>query len=478
MAVRNQQALYELIDEKLNENSYGVDFRVDLYNAGTSKYYTKDEEGQKHRFVPTMITDVVGEYLNIPNANSTSNQVGISFDIFTDKQGELNDQNITELENVGYTDTLNAIEEFKSSLLAKYFPLGTPYLYMGGEDSKVSIDLSANITPKFFYLKLTPYNTEDEMLFSTGDSTKSFLYKDETDIYFFIDVSNTISIPYTAKEEIEITVYHDGTNWNIESATDSDSKASTTYATTDKYYIGGTSATVSGDTGLEAYVKRFVVSEETESSLDDIDTTIIDISTWDSKDTITNSGLGVVSSGTIDNSILWSEDGNAIFGFKTLNPVSNIRPIDGEYYYQEFELEADVFISNDVLFGNNFEYFLKLSDDTVYEQIYPIDRQHTLATEVGSAQKINNNYNEHVVEESVRDHTLSFYYIPSRKLTKMLKHLVSSDIDQNTLYTLKVQYPFFNVEYEVILDSGGLQPNINTLSTFSLTLKRKASFLT
>ena len=70
MESRNQQALYELIDEKLNDNSYDVNFTVDLFNAGTSKYYTKDKDtGQKHRFVPTMITDVIGEYLNIPNAN-------------------------------------------------------------------------------------------------------------------------------------------------------------------------------------------------------------------------------------------------------------------------------------------------------------------------------------------------------------------------------------------------------------------------
>ena len=135
MATRNQEALYELINKELNENSYEVNFNVDLYNSGTNKYYTIDENGQKHRFVPTMITDVVGEYLNVPNANSTSNEVGISFDILVDKQGELSDKDITELENVGYNNTLNAIEEFKNSFLAKYFPLGTPYLYMGGEDS-------------------------------------------------------------------------------------------------------------------------------------------------------------------------------------------------------------------------------------------------------------------------------------------------------------------------------------------------------
>ena len=73
---------------------------------------------------------------------------------------------------------------------------------------------------------------------------------------------------------------------------------------------------------------------------------------------------------------------------------------------------------------------------------------------------------------------MSFYYIPNKKLNKLLKHIVSGETSQNEVYTLKVQYPFFHYEYDVIIDGGGLEPNINTISSFTVTLKRKDDSLT
>jgi hypothetical protein len=473
MAIRNQQALHNLISDTLDSNSYGVTFDTELYNAGTNKYYTRDEDGQKHRFVPVMITDVVGEYLNVPNANSTNNQVGISFDIFVDKIGELSDNDVTEFANVGYNATLNAIEEFKASLLAKYFPLGTPYLYMGGEDSHFDVNFNGTYNPKVFYLNFIPYNTDSENIMSL-----SGLYgdvdKNATHIRFEYSSGNYIQVPYSVNEELNIVIYHNGTDWIMDKNDGSPASVTTAYSTlvTGNIDVGLT-------TGFEGLVKRVSADSTQITSFDftDIDTElagfIIDFKEWDSKTTPNNSGsLVLIDTSIINNSILWSEDGNAIFGFGTLNPVNNIRVIDGSYYYQAFELEATVFISNDVLFGNNFEYYLD------GEEVFPIDRQHTLGTELGSAQYINGNYNTHIIEESSREHTLSFYYIPSKKLNSLLKHIVSGSVAQNNTYELIVQYPFFKVTYDVVLESGGTQPNINTLSTFTVALKRKDESLT
>lgn len=476
MATRNQEALYELINKELNENSYEVNFNVDLYNSGTNKYYTIDENGQKHRFVPTMITDVVGEYLNVPNANSTSNEVGISFDILVDKQGELSDKDITELENVGYNNTLNAIEEFKNSFLAKYFPLGTPYLYMGGEDSTMNIQTNSTASPRVFYLEFTPKNTDTETIFKFDTR---YLQKTSTNLEFYIGISAfNVSIPYTVNEAVKIVIYHNGTEWIIEDNNGNTDNYTTPFSvqTATRLDVGaGVGAT---DTGLEAIIRRISHDSSTITSFDfdNVDIELldfeVDIKEWNSKTEPTNSGsLTLDTSSIINNSILWSDDGNAIFGFSTLNPVSNIRLVDGLYYYQEFELEATIFISNDVLFGNNFEYYLD------GEQVYPIDRQHSLATENNNVQYYNTNYNVGVVEESVREHTLSFYYIPNKKLTSILKHVVTGDTPQNTTYELVVQYPFFKVTYDVTLESGGTEPNINTLSTFTVVLKRKDSNL-
>ncbi len=462
-----QEALKNFLSNKLQENSFNVDFRVGLYNREGIDYYDIEETGQKKRFVPTTIEDIVGEYINIPNANSTSNDTSIFFDIFVDYQNdddETSDKERLELENVQYNDTLNAIEEFKSSLLAQYFPLGTPYLYMGGEDSTFSVTSSSNIA-KFFYIKFIPYNNDEETILESDATTDFLIYKDATNISFDVESGVTISVPYTVNEEIEVTIYQSGGDWFITNGTDIDS---VTNSTTSKNY---TSFTFGNSTGFEGLVKRIVIDNDDSASIDDVEDAVVDISTWPNKSTIENSGEGTIVSSSINNSILWSEDGNAIFGFGTLSPTTGIRVVDGSYIYQGFELPVSAFISNDVLFGNNFEYYLD------GERIYPIDRQHSLGTEVGSAQYINSNENEHIVEESSRDHTLSFYYIPNKKLNSLLKHVVSGNTAQNTTYTLLVQYPFFKVSYEVLLDTGGTQPNINTLSTFTVTFKKSDSNL-
>ena len=343
---------------------------------------------------------------------------------------------------------------------------------MGGEDSKVIITNAIYGEYQFVYLNFKPYNTDEENIFRGDDDSSHYLYKDATHLYYYINASHTLSIPYVANVEIELKIYSTGTTWVMTDGTNDDTTTVTSVPTSDTFIIGLTSGEYIGQTGFEGLIKRIVVSNDLETEVDDLDTLLIDISTWSSKDEVINSGTYVLTSGAISNSILWSEDGNAIFGFGTLNPVTDIRPIDGGVLYQSFELEMTVFISNDLLFGNNFEYYL----DGV--QVYPVDRQHTLGTDIGSAQLINGNYNEHIIEESSREHTLSFYYIPTKQLTSLLKHVVSGDTEQNTDYTLLVQYPFFQVSYDVIVDSGGTSPNINTLSTFTVTLKRKSTVLT
>jgi hypothetical protein len=124
------------------------------------------------------------------------------------------------------------------------------------------------------------------------------------------------------------------------------------------------------------------------------------------------------------------------------------------------------------MFGNNVEYYL----DTI--QVFPVDRNHTLGTDLGSGQKINDNYNKHIVEESSREHSMTFFYKPTKQLTSLLKHVVTGSIDQNTIYSLLVQFPFFQVTYSVVIENGGAPTNLNSLSTFSVTFKRKTDFLT
>ena len=448
-----------------------------VFNSEKIKYYRTDEYGKKHRYVPVMIPDIVGEYLNVPNANSTTNNVAVQFDIFVGKTLE-SDLNTDEYENVGTVATFNAIEEFKNSLLAQYHPLGVPYLYMGGEDSTIDLNWTGVNSSKAYYFKFTPYNIDNETIYEEDTFTEERKLTKETvgtvtTVRWYYTSSNYISIDYTVNTEIELAVYHNGTAWIIidsDGNTDSDTYAYTISASTD--------AVIGGTTGFEGLLKGFASDDVSISTFDftsvttEIEEWDIISTAWNSKDTLTNIGTLTLTDNTINNSILWSEDGNAIFGFGTLNPISDLRSPDGEALYQLFELEISAFISNDVLFGNNFEYYL----DGL--RVHPVDRSHTLSTEMGMAQYINGNYNTGIIEESVREHTLSFYYIPNKKLNSILKHVVSGDTAQNTSYSLLVQYPFFKETYNVLVNNGGTNPNINTLSTFTVTFTRKDTIIT
>jgi hypothetical protein len=462
----NYTSLYNFIDTELNNNSYDVTFDLGLFYSDEQNYYEQLTSGLRERRVPTMITDMPGEFLNIPGANTAVHNVGIEFDLYVGNTTR-SSVKTAEYQNVDRNTVINAVNEVRSRLLAEYHPLGTPYLYMGGEDSTANAVTDTTTNLKFLYIKFTPKNTDVEGIIRGDSDRNGLLSKNATHINFLVSGAlPAISVPYTVNEEIEITITRNGNVWSIKSGTDTDSVETATDLAYQDFEIGYT-------TGLEAIVKRIVIDDVYAQGIDFVNVPKVDFSTWTSKSEFVNSGDGTLTTNTISNSILWSETGNAIFGFGTMNPASEVRSPDGEDLYQLYSLELTVAISNDVLFGNNFEYYLSTDDGTTYERIHPIDRGHTLAAQMEGEQYINGLHNVFVVSETAREHTLSFYYVPNKKLNKMLKHIVDKSTEQNTSYKLKVQYPFFQVTYDVLIENGGVNPNINTITTFSLTLKEE-----
>lgn len=467
----NQRALKSFIANKLINNTQGVLFDVGLFFNENSDYFYYDEDGNKIRRVPVMMPDIIGNYLNIPNSNTLTLSAGLMVDVFVGTTDE-SDREEDEYRYVQYTDTMNALQELKSELLARYHPLGTPYLYMGGEDSTVDLSVGSTISVKTIYLDFIPKNTdaEDILYISSGSDIRK-LYKDATDIIFQTGASSTIRVAYTANESIKLIVYNDGTNWNMQ--IDGDDAATPVSSTT----VSFDDAIIGGLTGFEGIIKTIAIGNSNieEFDFDNATTEIanwnIILSDWDSKDTANNTGSTTLTTDDINNSILWSTDGNAIFSVGSIVAASDMRVVDGSNYYQMYDLEINCVVSNDVVFGNNFEYYL----DGI--QVYPIDRSHTMSTELSGAQYLNSNYNEFIATETARDDSLSFYYIPSKKLTKLLKHTVSNTVEQNTTYTLTIQYPFFKEEYDVIIENGGTNPNINTISDFTVTFKKADSNL-
>ena len=188
---------------------------------------------------------------------------------------------------------------------------------------------------------------------------------------------------------------------------------------------------------------------------------------FQSRYTLSNNGTIVFDDESIDDCILWGDAGNAVFSFDTLVPISEIRWFDDGKPYQMFGLGINCLISEDIIYGNNYEYFLD------GEQIFPIDRQHSYSAQGDLVQYIMGNFAKQINEENAKDLSHTFFYKPKKNLTELAKQLTGNTEEQNKSYTLLVQFPFYKETYEVLIDSGGLSGNINELSTLTITYKQK-----
>jgi hypothetical protein len=469
-----QKALKNFIDEKLNENTQGILFDVNLYNDIASDDFNVESsientyKTEKKRYVPTMITNINGEYIPIPNLNGTSNNVEIIFDLAIDDMTGRDRED--EFTTVDYNNTLSAIDEFKNTILANYFPLGNHNLMMGGEDSTFDINQSISINKKVMYFDLTPYNADIEVLF--GDTTSvGSLHKTATHIVYEVATGNEIKIPYTANTNIKFVIYQQSNlTWTITDGTNTDTVVNATVSTT------GTTLTFGETTGFEGIVKRLAISSSAIPSFDfdNVDTELsvyeIDLHSFDDKDLLTNNGTITLLPSDIDNCVLWGEDGNAVFQVYPLAVVGEYQAENGINYHS-FSLQIEAMVGDNFIFGNNFEYYI---DDI---RVYPVDRNHTFALDTQGRQGINENVMSFIGSESSLDWTQSFFYQPTKQLTSLVKKLTTGDVAQNTVYTIKVQYPFWNKEYNVVVEGGGLNADINSITTFTLQFKKASDIL-
>lgn len=460
-----QQSLATFIRNKLTVNTKNVLFDVNLYNdimnddANVEESVENTYKTEFKRRVPTMITNINGEYIPIPNLNGTNNSLEIIFDLVVDDM--TGTERESEFEYVDYDDTLLAIDEFKNTLLANYYPLGDSNIMLGGEDSKIEMTYSTPFNMETIRLTFTPLDNDEETILSDNELTNiGNLEKNATHIRFYNEESNVIAIEYDENIEIDLVIYKDGTRWYITDGTNTDSNVSS-------QVIPYNTITLGYDTGLNAKIKSLSVSSENYLSTELEE---ISISDFDNKNIITNNGS--VSTGIIaTNCILFGSDGNAVFQVYPLAVIGQYSAENGVNYHQ-FSLQLEAMIGDNFIFGNNFEYYI---DNT---RVYPVDRNHTFALDTQGRQGINDNVMEFIGSESSLDWSQSFFYQPTKKLTSLVKKITTGDVEQNTIYTIRVQYPFWVKEYDVVIEGGGINTDINSITTFTLQFKLASDILT
>ena len=481
--INSYKSLKNLISEKLNDNTNEILFNVSLYNSKKTKYETNFNENDgvtvtTKRIVPTNISEIVGEYINVPNISVTDNAISLEFDLFVGDYSEVPYLEQEKYRSVDYLNTLDSIDNFRKELLAKVYPLGDVGLMFGGTDSTARFNYASVFIWNTIYFEFDiRTNDVETILYGTNGTNFTRIRKDDTNIilelgYIFdVDthiVETTVETPYLLGLN-DIYVFYDVDDyWNLKVG---DTNNKTLDATTQTSFAGGT---ISSSTDLNGVLYQLLIDdsvitlEDANSGLESkLGASKINLKNFTSRYTLNQEGELVLTVATVTNSILWGEDGNAVFSFETLVPFSDIRWFDEGKPYQMFGLGINALISNDIVFGNNFEYFL---DGT---QIYPIDRQHTYGTELGTAQYLTGNYAKSIAEENAKDITQTFYYTPDKHITNLLKQTTGNSEEQNKVYELIVQYPFHKETYNVIVDSGGTSTNTNTFSTITVTYKQK-----
>ena len=76
-----------------------------------------------------------------------------------------------------------------------------------------------------------------------------------------------------------------------------------------------------------------------------------------------------------------------------------------------------------------------------------------------------------IFQDTVSILSKTFVYKPNRKLTRLIKKIMTSTEEQNQRYRIKVQAPFFSTYYECVVEGGGNGTELYSFSTFTLQFK-------
>ena len=479
-------AIKDLIDEKLNANSYGIVFNTTLFDSKKISYTKKtysDVSGSydviKQKCVPAHIEEIVGGYINVPNVSVLEGQVGMTFDIFTNDYTSLETPQLQELfKSVSYRNTMLAIDEMRKDLLAKFFPLGDTGIYFGGTDSIAEYSHTTPFITNTIYLELDIKDTSSSVIWETSNDASNFieLSKTATNITLTVAIGGGVKVvvvPYSTGLNT-IWAFYDATdNWNL---VVNGVQASTLDATTQNSFNSGT---ISTDNTYYGLVYRLLIDDslitlaDTENTIDEtIPSAKINLKDFTSRYELNQLGELSLLTKTITDSILWGKDGNAVFGFEGIVPISDLRFQDEGLPRQLYGLGINTLISFDVLFGNLYEYFID------GEQVFPVDRQNSYGTQGDSDQYIDGLYSKHVIESNMKEMTNTFFVTSNKLLTEISKHITSNSNEQNKTFELVIQYPFYKETYEVLIDTGGLGNSLNQLATITVTYKQNDDTVT
>ena len=485
-----QKHIKEALQKEFDKNTKDILFDVSLYSTKSNSYLTKKQDitNTYHvkdvRYTPVVIQDIFGEYVPVENSTVLQGNISLSLLALTDK-ADINDRLVEDdIESV-----LAALDEIRLNNQGKSIPIGN-IAYGFGE---VNINYASAQT-SIIYLKGELLENGLIVEFK-GDKTYRITKNNNQIIlstYEGINITqqNVVNI---SGNNVEILAYVTSTASESNSflRVDSDikdtslvTKLSTDVGYLDNDYNENEGIKINGDSFKASELRLFsdkndIFAEnqnDTEISLTDVlanenkmEVIVEDFETGENLSQFTPTFEYTYTVDEIYSTM--GDKGSMQLEFTVPNPSTNLVTFANGLNFQEFMISWGLTYSDNIFNGNDVKYFI----DGV--RVYPTHRGTGISNTQNAQQKINGKTSKSINEDNIITKTFTLHYDKGIKTSELVEHILSDELEQNKVWTLKEVYPTFSKEYEVIIIDGGMSPTMNTPLSYSIELALADSIL-
>ncbi len=440
----------------LNDNSYGVEFDVNLYHYNKPSYFvnkkfdTASYDVEEIKYVITLIEEIEGSYEDVPHLDLMSPVVFMSFMIPVSNQ-ETSYDRLKGQPN--FKSFMSALEEIRRNNQAKVVNLGETGWWLKYNSGFRVVDETADVEKLDFKIKPLDNVVEENII----DSSQIKIDKLEDVIRVRRGTSN-YDFTYQKDKMYDFSLKKNGATIDV---TVTDEAGDTQEQTITNQHSFPNSIKFNTFNGYYFYIG---ISEDGEAY------NAIHIENFDTLENKVESEWNIVKdSATKHGAVAFGDKGDITITFSTPKPASQTYQfgIDG-VYHQTFDYYLSMSYSKDVFLGNHYRYYI----DGV--EIFPISRNQGYTGEPDSDQKIEGRTTKTLITDNSIANTYSTYHKNIGKLNEMFRKYQSLDtLEMNEGWTLRAEYPTHVDEYEVVIKDLGNQSNYNIPSTFTMVLNVK-----
>jgi len=454
-----QRDIKSIISKRLNDSSDEVDFNVSLYNADLPRTFKQRIEStnsyavQYDPFISVVISDIDGDYIEVPNHTILNASIVINFEIPTSREHVDNVLLQRNTENV-----YKALDEFRRKHSTLPIPVGDTVWQMF-EDESITIEYDPDKGTKridSFNMSLSFNDTVPETIVEGVeiDGGQFVIKKTETEVEICDCDTKIASFDYEIEKYYDFYVndYTSGMELyvNGENKNQGNKIRIPMSSTMDLYsFLGYIEYIGFRDTESEVYEELLINNFSTLENNVESDNYVIKHS----------EGYGANEFG---------KKGLIMFGMGALTPISNQYPtgVDG-INMQQFQLVMSATYGEDIFPGNFYRYFLD------GEEVYPLSMTHSFAPEPDSTQTLGSKTSKTINRSNIIGNSLTFYHKNKRVLNNISKNYASIDVEQNKIYKMEIYYPTFKEKYDVVVNEFSAAPIKNTMATFSISFLSK-----